>query len=486
LLAQGKVAEAGAALAALEKDYGAGAAPETSQRVAAAIARAERERLAAEERERQLEAERQKQALEALDAAFRESVGEVGRLCRERQFQQARQLVTPYLDHPKTRPSAEVLLAELVKQEAQHDERIRDLEKQARILIGAKRYQEAETLIDRAASDFPENGELRRLLEDARAGRSAEQKAQSLGAAERSIRSLLAEQRFEEAVKAADAALGEYPAEPTVEGLRAGIVAAIAESAAVSSVAEDVQRLLASGNAARADQVLVEALRRHPGRMELEKLRAAVDAARKAEWEHQAREAGLRRAISGIERLLAEGKPAEAGAALAALQQDYGDGAAAELAQRVDLAIAEAERQRLAAEERTREAERQRLAAEEERNRQLEAERRAKAMETAFRRSVEEVARLCRERRFEQARQLVEPYLDHPRTQPSAKAVLAETVKQEAQYLARIRDLEEQARILIRDRQNPKAMALLDRAASEFPEVGEFRRLLGELHEGGI
>jgi serine/threonine protein kinase len=486
LLAQGKLAEAGAALAALETEYGAGAAPETSQRVAAAIATAERERLAAEERERQLEAERQKQELEALDAAFRESVAEVGRLCRERQFQQARQLMTPYLDHPKTRISAEVVLAELVQQEAQHDERIRDLEKQARTLIGTKRYQEAETLIDRAASDFPENAELRRLLEDARAGRSAEHKAQSLSAAERSIRTLLAEQRFEEAVQAADAALGEYPAEATVEGLRAGIVAAIAERAAISSVAGDVQRLLASGNAARADQVLVEALRRHPGRMELEKLRAAVDAARKAEWEHQAREAALKRAISGIERLLAGGNPAEAGAALAALRQDYGDGAAAELAQRVDVAIAEAERQRLAAEERAHETERQRLAAEEERNWQLEAERRAKAMETAFRRSVGEVARLCRDRRFEQARQLVEPYLDHPRTQPSAKAVLAETVKQEAQYRARIHDLEEQARILIRDRQNPKAVALLDRAASEFPEVGEFRRLLGELHEGGI
>ena len=485
LLGQGKLAEAGAALAALETEYGAGAAPATAKRVAAAIAKAERERLAAQERERQLEAERQKQALEALDAAFRESAAEVGRLCRERQFRQARQLVTPYLDHSKTRPSAEVALADLVRQEAQHDERIRDLEKQARALMGAKRYQEAETLIDRAASDFPENEQLRRLLEDARAARSAEQKAQSLGAAERSIRSLLAEQRLEEALQAAGAALGEYPAETTVEGLRAGIVAAIAERAAISKVAGEVQRLLANGNAARADQVLVEALRRHPGRMELEKLRATVDLARKAEWEQQAREAARKRAISEIERLLAEGKLAEAAAALATLQKDYGDGAAPELAQRVGVALAEAEKRRLTAEERAREAERQRLAAEEERNRQLEAERRAKEMEAAFRRSVGEVARLCRERRFEQARQLVEPYLDHPKTQPSAKAVLAETVKQEAQYRARIHDLEEQTRILIRDGQKPKAAALLDRAASEFPEVGEFQRLMGELREGG-
>jgi hypothetical protein len=484
-LGRAKLEEAGAALAAFEAEYGKEAAAEAAKRVAAAIEEAERERqrLAEEERSRQLEEHRQKEAREAQEAAFRACADEVERLCGLRQFKRARLLVTPYLDQPATKPSAEAALARLLEREAEYRDRNHDLDQQARALLGAKRYPDAVTLLEGAIGEFPENAELPRLLQQAREGGAAERKAQRLSAAERGIRTSLAGRRFEEALETADAALGEYPGEPAVEGLRAGIVAAMAERTAVAA-AGDVERSLEAGDAAHADQVLVEALRRYPGRMELEKLRAAVDAARKAEWERQAREAGRKRAVASIERLLAEGKAGEAGAALEALRKEHGDGAAAELAERVGVAVAEADRRRLAEEERAREAERERLAAEERRNRQLEEQRRGQAMETAFRRSVGEVARLCRQRQFEQARQLVEPYLEHPKTQSSAKAVLAEMVKQEAQYHARLRDLEEQARALIAAGRHREAVEPLERAAGEFPEAGELGRLLRQAREG--
>ena len=339
---------------------------------------------ALEKRKRQLEEGRH---LEALEAAFRQTTSEVGRLCQQRQWEQSRQLVAPYLDDGKMQPAAEAILAELSRQEGAYRARTRELAEQARILIDDKRYPEALALLQPATAEFPEIGAFSRLLAEVRSGAAAEQEARRLGAAEQKIRSLMAEQRYEEALKAADGGLSEYPGEQVFRDLRALILAGIEEQAALVAVTEKVHRLGAAGKGTEADRVLVEALRRYPGRTELEQLRAAVDAARKAEWDRQSWEAGLKRAMSEIEKLLEQGQLADAGAAVAELENKHGPRTAPEVAQRVAAAVAKAERQRQAAEK-----------------------RRAQALEAAFRQAMDDVGRLCQQRRWEQARSVVEEF----------------------------------------------------------------------------
>jgi len=437
---------------------------------------------AVEERKGRLEEARR---LEGLEAAFRETAGKVRRLSRQRQWAQARQLLAPYLDGGRTQAAAEAVLAELARQEGPYLVRTRELEEQARALINARRYADALALLEPAAAEFPEIAAFSNLLADVREGAALEREGR-MGEAKHAIRSLMAGQTYEEALREVDRALGEYPGEKAFRDLRALIVAANEEKAAVAAVGAEVQRLVAAGKGTEADRVLLEGLRRYPGRAELTSLRAAVDAVRKAEWERQSRDAGLKRATLGVERLLGGGELAEAGMALAALEKEYGDGAAAALTQR--LAAALAERERVAEENRQREAaeresERQRLEAE-ERNLQLEEERRAQTLEAAFSQTVGDVGRLRRLRQWEQARQLVVPYVNHATTHLAAEALLAELARQEGPYLVRTRELEERARALIKARQYADALALLEPASTEFPEIAVFSKMLIEVREG--
>jgi hypothetical protein len=137
---------------------------------------------------------------------------------------------------------------------------------------------------------------------------AAERKAQRLSTAERLIQSRIAEQRYDEALAEADRAIGEYPAERSLRALRAAAQTGIQEKAAVAGVAGEVLRLIAAGDGGQAEQVLMDSLRRYPGRKELTGLRAAVDAARRSPRTHPSREPALKRAFSEIEKLLGMGK----------------------------------------------------------------------------------------------------------------------------------------------------------------------------------
>jgi tetratricopeptide (TPR) repeat protein len=185
---------------------------------------------------------------------------------------------------------------------------MRELEEQARTRLGAKQYQEAVALLERAVREFPEVATFTQLLSEAREGFAPELKAQRLSAAEHSIRLRMAEQRYEEAVAEADAALSEHPGEKAIRSLRMQAAAGTQEKAAVAGVAGEVQRLIALGEGIESDRVLAEGLRRYPGRAELTILRPAVDAAQKTEANRKSREARLKRAVAGIGRLLGKGK----------------------------------------------------------------------------------------------------------------------------------------------------------------------------------
>jgi hypothetical protein len=278
---------------------------------------AERQRKLEEERQAQaLEAERQRKLEEerqaqAVEAAFRQSTDQVARMCQQQQWEQARQLLTPHLDHPKTKRSTEAMLSEITKREGQSQARQRELEGKARTLIAAKQYQQALAIIDQSGHEFPQNAVLKSLSAEARGGLASEQKGQRLGTAERAIRSLLAERRFDEALTETVTALSEDPDQKALRDLRAVTMGALAEKAAVSGVAREVQRMLTAGDWTEADRMLVEALRRYPGSTELENLRPVVDAARNAKLKRKSGETRLKSAISGIGKLLGRGKPPE-------------------------------------------------------------------------------------------------------------------------------------------------------------------------------
>ncbi len=483
----------------------------------------------------------ERRRVRALEIAFRQSRAQVDTLRDQRRWEQARQLLVPYLDGGPLQTAAQALAGEISELETQYLTRTRGLEEQARSLIAGKQGSEALTLLEMAVAQFPEIEAFSQMLGELREYTETEQKDRNLGAAERSIRSLMADRQYQAALEEADRVLGDYPGEVLLRDLRAVIVAGIGEQAALARVAEKVERLVAAGQGAESDRVLVEGLRKYPGRLELERLRSAVDRTRKAEWDRQSREAGLKRAISAIDELLRGDQLRAASLDLEALEADYGKEAASEVAQRVSTAVSEAERKRLAEEERTREAERERAAAEaqareleqqrlaaEERERKLEEarareaeqqrlqaeecrrkseeqrvreaererleaevrertlqeERTAQALALEFRQSADKVGRLCQQRQWEQARQLVTPFLENARTKPSAEAVLEELARQEALHQARPRELEERGRALLAANRYEKAAALFEQAIREFPENEVFPRLLEEARAG--
>ena len=413
-----------------------------------------------EERRRRLEEGR---AEHAIEVAFRQSVADLVRLCQRREWEQARQLIAPFLEHPKTQPFARAVLDDLVKQEAQHSARAGELEDQARTMIADGRYGDALALLERSALEFSNVAGFVGTLAEVREG-AARHKAERLVAAESAIRAWIAADRCDEALREAEALLREYPREKSLKGLRALVVAAMEEQTAIGAVVEKLQRLVAAGEGAESDRVLVEALRRYPGRKGLEAQRAAVDAARQAEWETHSREAGLKRATAQIDALLAKGEAADAALALTALEKEYGKGILPEAARRVREALAEAKRLQVEAAKLLRQAEK---------------ERRAQELETGFQGCRDEAEQCAAQGDWEQARQLVAPYLHHTKTKPPARALLSAYTKQEAA----VGKLQIQARELLNSGNHAEALALLDDGAPGFPGIGALQLLWQEARE---
>jgi hypothetical protein len=225
-------------------------------------------------------------------------------------------------------------------------------------LLAAHQPAEADRALTEGLRKFPERPELETLRAAVGAALSDEQERQSkaalkeqaaIAAAVGEVQRLLTAGQPAEADRILVVALRRFPSCAELEQLQPVVSAArIAEwerrskeaqeeKEAVAGIAAEVGRLLAAGEAAEADRVLSDALRRFPMRAELERLRPAVSQAVGAEMERKAREARLERAVTLIETLLAEGKLAEASRALEALELEFGKGVAPETARRIAL-----------------------------------------------------------------------------------------------------------------------------------------------------
>jgi len=124
----------------------------------------------------------------------------------------------------------------------------------------------------------------------------------------------------------------------------AALAASVREQESIAAIAVEVERL-AKQRGADADRALIDGLRRFPKSSKLQDLRPVVDAARKAEWEREAREASHNREAAEIQRAIGEHQFRSAAAALEALNREYGAEAGADLAQQLELARQADERQ---------------------------------------------------------------------------------------------------------------------------------------------
>jgi hypothetical protein len=126
-------------------------------------------------RQQQLEVEIHSRA---VASAFRESANQAAKLAQQKQWEEARKLLAPYLDEPNLQSAAQSLLDDFPPQETLYRARIQEWEKTARASIAAGRYQEAEAQLKEAAAQFPESEGFPPLLREARLGLSRQCQAE--------------------------------------------------------------------------------------------------------------------------------------------------------------------------------------------------------------------------------------------------------------------------------------------------------------------
>jgi serine/threonine-protein kinase len=276
--------------------------------------------------------------LQAYLEAFARQRLEIERLAQGRQWARAKELLQPYLDTPQTQDDACQIFARLDAEEMAYGERTGSIDRQARELIEAKRFEEAAPLLSNASAEFPEIEGFGALLRQARLQIEREKDARLLDETECAVRDLVRRNQPAEALALMDRALADRLNDARLRDLRAVIVASIQKQESISAIAGEVQRLIGQQRSADAERALIEGLRRFPSSSVLQELRALVDAARKAEWEREAREADRNRAVAEIQGMIGQHQLGSAAVALEGLTQEYGMEAGTELAQQLALA----------------------------------------------------------------------------------------------------------------------------------------------------
>jgi serine/threonine-protein kinase len=136
----------------------------------------------------------------------------------------------------------------------------------------------------------------------------------------------------------AEAALALEKEQKEADQKAAELSASVQEQESIAAIADEVERLASQQRGADAERALIDGLRRFPSSSKLRDLRPSVDAARKAEWEREAREACCSREVAEIRRMVGEHQFRSAVAALDALNREYGAETGAELANELDVA----------------------------------------------------------------------------------------------------------------------------------------------------
>ena len=247
-------------------------------------------------------------------------------------------LIQPHLEIPEIQDEARRIFARLDAEETSYRERTACIDKQTHELMEAKRLEEAAALLVNAHAEFPEIEMFGALLAQVQSNIEIENEARLLDETERSIRDLARQNQFAEALARLDRALVGRPGESRLRDLRPVIITSIQEQESIAAIGGEVDRLAKQERGADAERALIEGLRKFPSSSKLQDLKPMVDAARKAEWEREAREANRDREAAEIQRMIAQRQYGAAAAALEELNREYDAESGADLAKQLELA----------------------------------------------------------------------------------------------------------------------------------------------------
>jgi len=160
------------------------------------------------------EAERAAERARKIDETLRAAKQKLAEGALEDAAERARQV----LDWDKDNPLARALQKQIEEQIAQREarKRLAEILQRARKLWADQKVEECIALLADAQKEFPSDSEIARLMELARQERAEQRKRKMLADA----KALLADQRFDDALAAADAVAKEYPGDEATKKLR--------------------------------------------------------------------------------------------------------------------------------------------------------------------------------------------------------------------------------------------------------------------------
>ena len=184
----------------------------------------------------------------------------------------------------------------------------------ARTLLAKRNYDECITLLSELGKRFPKDGEIPRLLTTARDGLAEQRKSTSLTEA----RSLLAARRYDDSITLLTDLKKEFPDEREISRLLANAAKEHAEQQKQQKLAEG-RSLLAAQRFGEALELLDTLRAAHPKDSAVQKLRALVE----REREKQSRSEGLRRELEALKKLVSEKKYPELLARAESLKAEF-------------------------------------------------------------------------------------------------------------------------------------------------------------------
>jgi uncharacterized protein YbaR (Trm112 family) len=234
---------------------------------------------------------------EQAEERKQKDIAEVRNLLAARRYHECTALLTK-LQKQFPSDSEVSQLQGAVREDQAEQEKLGTLAK-ARTLFAKRNYDECIALLSELGKRFPEDGEIPRLLTTARDGLAEQRKSKSLTEA----RSLLAARRYDESISRLTDLKKEFPDEREISRLLANAAKEQAEQQKQTKLAEG-RSLLAAQRFREALELLDTLRAAHPKDSAVQKLRALVE----REREKQSRSEGLQRELEALKKLVNEKK----------------------------------------------------------------------------------------------------------------------------------------------------------------------------------
>ena len=432
------------------------------------------------------------------------------------EFAETRETLRSVLEEFPDSTTARDLVVTLEEREAaeRRREMIGGLTQQALSLIQSQSFPEAIRLLESGLREYPEDAGLGRLLDRARALKSAGERAEAIRQTLAQAQKLRETQRIDEALSLIAAALAKYGSDDALAGLKRQIESDREReryAAALNEAAAKGRELMAQGRLDEAVAALEKSLAAYPGEAAIRSLLKSARQAKAAQEEEKRRRQTVAERREKIEQAIAAGDWPRAELSLKLARQDFPgetafDGLDEKCRQGQLQALAEQrERERLQAYhdslERARQSARQgdHLAAEglleqlirdnppdQEAATLLGVLRAARLRQEAYQRALEDAETLRAAGDLGKAEQALRQAL---REAPDSRAAdLLQAVIAEREQLERQRRLEQgkkEIRALVEGGDDSGALAALDKLQRDFPgdaELAELRRAAAE-HE---